>query len=571
VDPLPLAEYLSARPSRRLTVVFPEKFFGADDRSRRAKELFQRLVSSGQVEVLMTLPHQPVLPLLVDSDWVKDSTGLAAPPRFAWPEDAAGHIALTRLYYRRRWRTDPSGLEVPYGILRGPEADLAARAHLRWLYLPSDEGSPGIVGGAALPRVRAHLWPSGTRVQRRDWLAALVGDSLGAGRWPAPVRVSSLADLAQLEELCGAATPWVPVGDAVAAVVPVEPSGEDASVPDLGRWIGDPEQNWAWDLLGQTRRALEDYKNTGGADVKKWDLALREMYEAESGRFFEALGAEGGRTADRKREFQATLEQIFRLLGLPKPAFLGGTEAGSGGPSRDFFRRDGDVLRWMDAAGDDRGPGDYFYPAGSLYPEGAWDLRGLSVRADGEDVVFGLDWTTLPNPLKAPLGFSFPLVDVYIDINHLPGEGSEALLSERGAVVDAANAWEYVISVSGWGARVQQFVPRGAPKLVGAPTVVRSGSTGVEIRVTRALLRGDLDGWGLAVVVMGALPPGAAGGVARPLPVGVEPGPQQFGGAKSAAAPPIIDVLAPSGPTQSRALSVYKLGHDVMIPVVRAE
>jgi hypothetical protein len=61
------AQYLAQRPWMKVTALFPDHFFGDDEKSKQAKALFQTLVSSKQMEVVLTLPDQPVLPLVMDT------------------------------------------------------------------------------------------------------------------------------------------------------------------------------------------------------------------------------------------------------------------------------------------------------------------------------------------------------------------------------------------------------------------------------------------------------------------------------------------------------------------------
>jgi hypothetical protein len=87
---------------------------------------------------------------------------------------------------------------------------------------------------------------------------------------------------------------------------------------DFSPWIGDEEENRAWDLLGIARRSVNDYQNSGSANLKSLDLAKRTIYSAENGTFFDHFGAEkdgGIPRRDVHREFTATLAQVYSILG----------------------------------------------------------------------------------------------------------------------------------------------------------------------------------------------------------------------------------------------------------------
>jgi hypothetical protein len=284
------------------------------------------------------------------------------------------------------------------------------------------------------------------------------------------------------------------------------------------------------------------------------------------------------------REFEATLAQTYRLMGLPVPLALREPSMESETPGTETeetsFQRTNNALRWRDAAKDDRGPGDYFYPQGAEYIPGSWDLRAFEVRADEKTVSFLFEIGSLTNPWKAPQGFSFPLIDVYMDINRLPGAGSERLLPHRPGLVEPRDAWEYALSVDGWGARLYQYIPGSPPRRLAALSAAATGNPpAVRVDVPRRYFRGDPSSWGFGVVTLGRAPALAAAG-AEPVPLRVmkDPGPFQFGGAwpentgaTAQEAPPFLDLLVPTGQSQSEILNAYKQGRDVVIPLVRPE
>lgn len=350
---------------------------------------------------------------------------------------------------------------------------------------------------------------------------------------------------------------------------------EPARSVDFTPWIGDEEENRAWELLGITRRAVADYQNSGTANLHSLDLAKRTIHSAENGAFFDHFGAEkdAEHSDDIVRDFRATLAQVYQIMGVPVPPEIrrGGSPKGGviaeGKEPAGTFERDGASFCWRDALHDDRGPGDYFYPTGPQFPAGSWDLLKFEVRPGEENCVFVFDFAALANPGHGPSGFSLPLVDLYIDINHSPGAGAQEFLPGRPGMVEAADAWEYALSVDGWGARFYQFVPGQGPRSTAVFSVVKTSATAFAVTVPRRYFRGDPESWGYAVGVMGR-----SFTASVPMSVGVDPGPDHFGGGVlGRAAPPYIDLLVPEGASQRRILGAYKSGQDITIPFVRAE
>lgn len=604
---LETAEFLDAHPAVRVTAVLPEKLFSDEEKSLRAAQVLARLAARRQVEPVLSLPSEPPLALVLDTDLARQPSAappMALPPRFAWPDDVAGHIAQAQSQFRRRWRQDPRGMVLPGGLFAGPELALIGRMKLQWVMLLDGAGDAGVFGGLPVVLVRPAKVPTDAHEGwLRSWkaqrLSAEEGDPSGPAILP-PVRIftgtdlQALADMSRVALSTSAASPelpWLSVTDAVSAPAPW-PVWSDETPANFSPWIGEPEENLAWRVLGVTRKSVEDYKNSGRADLKALDLALREIYAAENGRYFLHFGNDfnAADDADLEREFLAGLAQVYRLMDQPVPQNLfeslastpWQTRAEDTGGGSSFFRSD-NVLRWTDAAKDDRGPGDYFYPSAPEVLPGSWDVVAFEVRAYEKNVVFVLEMTALSNPWNSPAGFSGPMADVYMDINGIPGAGAETLLPGRkGGIIEKKNGWEYALSVDGNGARLFRFSPGAAPKFLAALPVKLSGASGFRVDVPRQHLRGDPDQWAYGVVVMGDGSASASASSAMagtPMRVLPEPGPRHFGGAwhdtalaaSGKEAPSFIDLLTPSGVSQSQILGVYKNGRDVVIPFVRAE
>jgi hypothetical protein len=580
------AAYLESVPDLRVTAVLPEALFDREDlRVSTAAQALARLVAAGRLEPVLSIPRAPVFALIQDSDLARlsSSTVTNLPPRYSWPEDALGILAGAKNVFRRRWGRDPAGLVVSAGALAGPETASFERLGFRWLVLAGGPTPPGCYGGLPVRLLRPFDLSELTPEKRRPWSVARLAAARAAadGRDVPVASVSSAADLSVVEEAWRGAVAWVVAGDlALSREWPIWP-GLDAAPTDFSPWIGEPEENLAWHLLGATRRAVEEFKNSGRADVRQLDLAQREIHGAESAEYFYYFGADfdSGRDADLQLEFLATLAQVYRLMGREVPAALlqdfssASSAPASSSDEETVFQKGPGLLRWQDAAGDDRGPGDYFYPSGPEFPSGAWDLRGFEVRDRPGHLVFRFEWAGLSNPWDAPNGFSFPMVDVYVDINGIPGAGAEKFLPGRPGLAEPRDAWEYALTVDGWGAYLYQFSPGAAPRRLTRLPVRRSGDA-FQVEVPRERFRGQPDRWAFAVMVMGRDP-----SVERPMPAAEEPGPRQFGGAwqgtalagTGRTAPPYLDLIVPPGQSQTRVLSVYKQGRDVVIPFLRAE
>jgi alpha-amylase/alpha-mannosidase (GH57 family) len=83
---------------------------------------------------------------------------------------------------------------------------------------------------------------------------------------------------------------------------------------DLGTWIGEPEENAAWELLGAVRRALKE----AGARPNVHPDAFRALYAAEGSDWFWWFGADHQSEADEAFDdlFRSHLKAACQLAGI---------------------------------------------------------------------------------------------------------------------------------------------------------------------------------------------------------------------------------------------------------------
>ncbi len=110
---------------------------------------------------------------------------------------------------------------------------------------------------------------------------------------------------------------------------------------------------------------------------------------------------------------------------------------------------------------DDKGIGTYTYPDAKEYSpyRGHLDLVKYIVRKpvhEGAWSEFNKFWVmelvfnTLENPLNAPAGFSFPLINIYISLDGKNGGTTRSAFPGIQASFDSAHPWHYLVTVHGW-------------------------------------------------------------------------------------------------------------------------
>jgi len=97
---------------------------------------------------------------------------------------------------------------------------------------------------------------------------------------------------------------------------------ENGSRPgnDLGTWIGEVEENRAWDLLREAREVL----GSSGATPKSHPKAFQPLYAAEGSDWFWWFGEDQASDSDAEFDdlFRAHLKNVYRAVGRRPPAGL---------------------------------------------------------------------------------------------------------------------------------------------------------------------------------------------------------------------------------------------------------
>jgi alpha-amylase/alpha-mannosidase (GH57 family) len=320
---------------------------------------WRSLLQRGSVELSCSPMFHPILPLLVDSDSARRAMPDAAlPPRFQHPQDAREQVRRGLARAERDFGVRPVGMWPSEGAVSPEAMQLLGAEGVRWcatdqgnlerseLETPSESKplhpAPWMCGQVAVFfRDRDLSDRIGFRYASQDARASadeLLGRVAGAGK-DATVTIALDGENAWeryphsgelfLDALYGG------LGDTVAPVLPRE---EIAARPPKGRiarihsgswidsnfriWIGQPEDNQAWTLLGQARAALERARPELPPD--RFEKAYEAALAAEGSDWFWWYGDEFH--TDNAPEFDAlfrrNLEQIFRHVGLAPPERL---------------------------------------------------------------------------------------------------------------------------------------------------------------------------------------------------------------------------------------------------------
>ena len=340
---------------------------------------------SGQVELITSAYHHPILPLVRNTDAPREVSGsirLPVPP-FRAPEDAVEQIHLARLTHTARFEAPPRGTWPPEGAVDDGSLALLADAGFRWA--ASDES---VLGAALVHRdgKTPASWPAALyrpyRVETSAGEIAMVfrdrklSDHIGFlyARWDP--RKAAEHFVAQVKDAGAAARAGAGGGRESSPLVTVILDGENCwetyeqdglpfltslysrleadpeiealtvsealdrtppietlrHVPvggwirqDLGIWVGHPDKNRAWEELGRAREAL--VRAASGARGAKRDAmaaGFEAIHAAEASDWFWWYGDDhpSEHRADFDRLFRARLLRAYECAGVDAPASI---------------------------------------------------------------------------------------------------------------------------------------------------------------------------------------------------------------------------------------------------------
>ncbi|HUI05589.1 MAG TPA: glycoside hydrolase family 57 protein [Verrucomicrobiae bacterium] len=338
---------------------------------------YKRLADRGQIELSTTPFFHPILPLVYNTEFARRCMpGRDLPPPFSRPEDVKAQLAMARDSHAQVFGVPPKGIWPSEGSVCPELIPILQELGYQWFATDEENlwrslagaHSSGGPGRAALFQgYRAQFGDAGACLAFRErGLSDFIGFT--AARNEAPRAADFM--VGQLEEI-GRTTG----ADSKAALCAVILDGENAwenfadggqeflrelyrrlsSHPlirpttfhnyftahpptailstlhtgswihaDFDIWIGDPEENRAWELLGQTRDFLQALVDRGGITAERRLKALQEIYAAEGSDWFWWYGGDFVTENDVIFDelFRTHLQNVYRIAGAPIPEAL---------------------------------------------------------------------------------------------------------------------------------------------------------------------------------------------------------------------------------------------------------
>jgi tetratricopeptide (TPR) repeat protein len=245
--------------------------------------------------------------------------------------------------------------------------------------------------------------------------------------------------------------------------------------------------------------------------------------------------------------------QLDKVLNLQiDPAFAGGRETG----------------HFLDAVNDDYGEGKLTYPIHSMYTNGnGWlDIVKYTVHEPQTNARWSSDldywqvsftFANSRNDLESILGFSHPVIHLYLDIDGKQGGRVDTAFSRSELVCfDSNHPWDFFITIDGFHKFGKIMSDDGTYEdHIKVFYNAEKRTTIARIPLVHPKLKQILDGRNTYhYVLIGAYDPLAQGGF---MPVKAKAGSGYGGGAASVLSPRVYDYIPPQGKEQKQVLSAY--------------
>jgi alpha-amylase/alpha-mannosidase (GH57 family) len=355
----------------RVLAIHMEILRGLSDRYAKAE-------GEGQVELTTTPYFHPILPLVYDSQFAeRNLPGREMPKRFSWPQDAEAQLRLASEQHERMFGRRPRGLWPSEGSIAPELIPLMQRVGIEYFCSDEDNLFRSIALDPSLSgRPVDHLelfqgWGIGydgatvNALFREKPLSDFIG-FMAAKNDPITAAQHLLGHLKQIAGvipkdqgvvplILDGENAWETFGDGGESFLKAFYGGiaadrdhlHSCTIEDYFRhhpprrhlrtlhtgswissnfdiWIGDPEENDAWERLGEARDFLQRKIEAGSLDEEVRQKALDEIYAAEGSDWFWWYGPDFHTDNDELFDdlFRQHLRNVYTLCGAVPPPLL---------------------------------------------------------------------------------------------------------------------------------------------------------------------------------------------------------------------------------------------------------
>ena len=364
----------------------------------------RELQETGQLEVITTPFYHPILPLIYDTDLAKVATPGSPLPvgGFRRPDDARRHVEMAADYYEELFGRPPVGMWPAEGAVAQEIVGIVADAGFKWVASDDQVLSRSRATGSLSEVERYRLYQVGdggselAMIFRDHRLSDDIGFNFGKmdGVQAANSMMRSLYGIHKrfAADESGHVVPIILDGENawewyrhdgkeffrswydqmsraewVETVTVAEYLEEHPPIErierlwagswishDFSTWIGEPEENRAWECLAQVRTDLAEAEAAGTLDSAVLEAAYDEMLAAEGSDWFWWYGSDQTSSLEDAFDaiFRGMLANVYEIIGSDElPECLGAPirdaeapQSGGGVMARAYDAGDADLL-----------------------------------------------------------------------------------------------------------------------------------------------------------------------------------------------------------------------------------
>jgi hypothetical protein len=411
-------------------------------------------------EIALSFAEEPLMPLIYDTE-ISSPTVI----KFSWQEDVWNMMYRANEEFRLNTQGRARGIYLRSGVFSEKLIDGLKKQGISWAN--SRYGVEGVFIKDNFLIIAGQNKEFKNSAECLKWISS-------AQEQFVPLVFGGQDQLTP--EIISAISGYIKQNDNVKSVTPelilsklkdkVPEAGDKLLEPDLSEWLASP---LIWYELSVVRNAVEDYKNSGSADVRTLEKLKEGLYKLYNYELISALIKNTGKQEDEI--FQKDISNIYSLLKLPVD----------------------ENIKSMPVLPQSRKFSVVATPRSLTVTNSVSTSPGKNIN----QFVVNLTSTTVTYivDLDTSVVKGLFIVDIYIDLNNQEGAGLTKLLPGLNGFVETADAWEYAIRIDKDKAslfRAGRFDPVQINQFaVQAPC---------KIQIPRSLLRGNPLQWGYQAV-----------------------------------------------------------------------
>ncbi|MCX5782740.1 MAG: hypothetical protein NT145_08630 [Elusimicrobia bacterium] len=426
------------------------------------------MVKNMQIEPVLSLSEEPILPMIYET---KISTYPLV--EFSWPQDVSNIIFKNQVDFKSNFHLSNLGLYLRTGVISKEVIQTLRKLGMMWVNATMpDETKWGyyeerflVIGSRLADFKNAKECLKWINLQNEKIVMLVFKDQN-------ELTANFLKDFGQeilKQSNVEMITPEDLLGDLQNMIFT---RGEWETTYDLAPWMRNAS---VWYKLSAARSTVEEYKNSGSANLENLDKLKNELYFLY--RFDFLARAQESQDSDDYRLFQASLDNIYSLMDKKESEVVGDFME-SLQPKADTTTFHVDLLE------------NKINITNAIIPEASPRIINFSVELTRDTVIYNVELDSVPSSGNFA-------IDIYMDLNNTPGAGLIRLLPELDAFMKQQNGWEYALRINNNQAMLY-MASRFGPNLV--KTFNLTGKYKIEI--PRTVLRGSPLKWGYQVATL---------------------------------------------------------------------